>query len=90
LLEREEDDELSLVNQSCFGEGGSFEGETSLKGSELLSGSGEVPVFKDRFLRACNHSFPSRVKFLIKIVIGGKRVKGYPKPESLSFPNQEW
>jgi hypothetical protein len=44
-------------------------------------------VFKDRFLRASNHSFPSRVKFLIKTVIGGEEGKGLPETRVLELPD---
>jgi len=70
-----------------LGEGGSSEREAALKESELLSRSGVVPVFKERFLRASNHLFPSRVKFLIKKVIGGKEAKGLPETRVLELPD---
>jgi len=43
-------------------------------------------MFKDKFLRASNHSFPSRVKFLIKTIIGGEKGKELPKTKFLELP----
>lgn len=44
---------------------------------------------RDNFLRAYNHSLPSKDKFLDKKVIGGERGKGLPEAKFLDFSISE-